>query len=236
MQQYFSMLFILLGIHVSPGGTGNIDSLNKILTSAGSAVGTIICVVGLVKLVLSLADQNAVSKQQSSMLIGVCIFFVSMSQIVAQLNITGTKSANQMGATIINILGSMLTWGGSMLLVVAVIMLVLSIASEQADQKADASKLIGVGIGLLSISSAAKGFAGAIGSNSPTILRNLAVRFIINTTTYIGAGLMIMGIWHVVNAIREEDARERGTAVRFIMAAIGLIAIRPVLSMAGLYG
>lgn len=215
------------------------NSLNNILTGAGKAVGAIIAVVGLVKLMLSLADQNAVSKQQSSMLIGVGIFFLSISVIVSELNIVGnaasTAGATNIAKTIISILGKMLTWSGALLCSVATVMLTLSIAQEQAEQKAEASKLLGTGIGLLSISSAASAIAGWIGS--PTAangVTNIIIAFIGKVATYIGGGLIIMAAFHLVQSIREEDSREKATAIRFFMAGIGLVSIKAVLSLMGL--
>lgn len=210
-------------------------SLNTILTSAGTAVGAIVAVVGIIKLMLSLADQNAVSKQQSSLLIGVGIFFLSVSTIVNELNIAGAASGangqNQIGATIINIIGKMLSWSGALLVVVAIIMLILSIAQEQAESKAEAARLLGVGIGLLSVTAITSLLSAKVsgGALAATDVVDIGINFLMRASTYIGGGLVIMAVWHLVNSIREEDAKEKSVAIRFAMAGIALISIRPVL-------
>ena len=232
-----STIYIML-VSVSSGGVDKITSLNDILTGAGKAVGAIICVVGVVKLVMSLADQNAVGKQQASLLIGVGSVFASISLIVKELDIAGaagsTNGANAIGASVINILGAMVSWAGAVLAVVGVFMLIMSLVQEQPEQKAEATKFLGVSIGLISISNMTRMFAINMTAVTAERARLIVVTYITKISTWVGGFMVLMAVWHFVMSIREEDSREKTIAIRFAMAGIALIAMKAVLSSMGL--
>ncbi len=219
-------------------GTKPITTLNNILTNLGVAVGIIICVVALVKLVLSLADQNSVSKQQASLLLGVGLFFVALSSVVKALDLDhlGSKTAGAMAASILEIIGNLLTWAGGAVTMLAVIMLIMSIVNESAEQKADATRFIGVGIGLISINIpiAAIGAKVADKSVSLTFILNTIVYFVASLGSYIGGGFIILGIYHLILSIKNEDGKEKDSAIRLFIAGIALLGLRIVFQSMGL--
>lgn len=236
---YAQIPFIVgkIGNITHTSGAQATKKLNDILIGMGTAVGAIVIVVALVKLFMALADQNAVSKQQSSMLFGVGIFMVSMTQVLKALNLETTikNGPKYVAAQVIKVVGNMLSYAGAVLAVVAIIMLIMSIANEQAEQRAEGVKILGTAIGLLSINTLAQSISMIVagkGLTSETAVSAVA-GFIANVTTYIGGGFAIMAIWNVVNSIRQEDARERDTAIRFFLVAIGLLSIRGALKLMG---
>ena len=233
------MMYFLtkVGEYSTPSGVSGVTTLNNIMTGLGTAIGVIVCIVGLIKLIMALADQNAASKETSSLMIGVGIFFVSLSQIIKILDIENSaKTANgglAIAEKIIKMLGNMVTWAGAVLGVVSIVMLVMSIASEQADQKAEATKLMGVAIGMLSITSITSSISLTGTAYDGASIIKLVIGFVANIATYIGGGMAILAVWHFVHGIREEDPKEKYVAIRFAMAAIGLLSITGVLASFG---
>lgn len=218
-------------------GAESTKKLNDILAGMGTAVGAIVIVVALVKLFMALADQNAVSKQQSSMLFGVGIFMISMTQILTTLKLESTikNGPKYVAAQVIKIIGNMLSYAGAVLAVIAIILLIMSIANEQAEQRAEGVKILGTAIGLLSINTLAQSIATIVAGKGLTseVAVGVVAGFIANVTTYIGGGFALMAIWNLANSFRQEDAKERDTAFRFFLVAIGLLSIRGVLGLMG---
>lgn len=233
---YFASLISIRSYSATEATSG----INNILTNCGMAVGAIIATVGLIKLMLSLADENSVGKQQASLLVGVGVLFLSLSAVVSELDISSAAGAsggqNILAGRIILILGKMLSWSGAVLCAVAVLMLIMSIANEQAEQKAGATKLLGCGIGLLSLNAAARVLAAYIQSSSATanIVVELIVSFLARVSTYIGGALLLMAIWHFILSIREESSKDREVAIRFGMVSIALLSATPILKATGL--
>lgn len=222
-------------------GASSINSLNDILIGFGTAIGVIIITVGLIKLVMSLSEQNANAKQSASLLIGTGIFFISVTQVINALDITNNAQSGNTQAIalkIVELISNLVSWAGGVLLAIAVIQMVMSIAQERPDDKVDATKLMGVSIGLLSVCTVAKtiassAFRTASGGDGSTVLR-LVVTFIANIATYVGGGYVVLGVYHLISSIREDDSREKVVAIRFLLVGIGLISIKAILRYFGL--
>lgn len=216
-------------------------SLNNTMTSAATVVGAIVILVAIVKLIMALAEQNAATKQQASLMFAVGIFFLSMSTIIKMLGIDGTTvpETKTVAENIINIIAKVLTYSGGILILMAIIMLIMSIASEQAEQKQEATKLLGVGIGLLSTSALATTIIRVFvkGNTKSSVAGTTAVHivasFIATIATYMGGGFALMGIWYIVNGIRSEDPKDRDTGIRFLITGIALLSAKAVFTLFG---
>lgn len=231
-----SNLFALLNvgeITVSSAGS-TVGSLNDILKGVGSAVGVIVIVVALIKLIMGLAQERPEQMSQSSLLFGVGIVFVSMAHVLAALNVEGideNTKASTMAINVLNVISALLSYAGVIILVTAIIYLIFSLATESPEQKITGTKLLGVAIGLLSV----KGMTNALRvrlasatSNANNYMSDI-LGFITNIATYIGAGLVVMGIWNFIDSFKSEDTSERVKATRFFIAGIALLALRAIL-------
>ena len=144
-----------------------------------------------------------------------------------------------MAENIINIIAKVLTYSGGILILMAIIMLIMSIASEQAEQKQEATKLLGVGIGLLSTSALATTIIRVFvkGNTKSSVAGTAAVHivasFIATIATYMGGGFALMGIWHIVNGLRTEDPKDRDTGIRFLITGIALLSAKAVFTLFG---
>lgn len=231
-----SNLFALLDvgeITVSSAGS-TIGSLNDILKGVGTAVGAIVIVVALIKLIMGLAQERPEQMSQSSLLFGVGIVFVSMANVLTALKVEdideGTK-ASTMAINVLNVISAMLTYSGVIILAVAVIYLIFSLATESPEQKITGTKLLGVSIGLLSAKAIANAFRVSLASATSSANTYMAdiLGFITNIATYIGAGFVVMGIWNFIDSFKSEDTSERAKATRFFVAGIALLALRVIL-------
>lgn len=231
-------LFALLDvgeISVSDAGS-TIGSLNDILKNVGTAVGAVVIVIAIVKLIIALAQESPESKTQSSLMFGVGIVFVSMSRVLTSLgveDIDSSTKATTMAANVLNVIASMLTYVGVIVLSVAIIYLIMSIATEHPEQKITGSKLLGVSVGLFS----AKGLTNAIktrmfekGGSTAANYVNDILGFIADVVSYIGAAFVIMGIWNFINGFKTEDDVERAKATKFFVAGIALLSFKIILS------
>lgn len=218
---------------ITVGDESSIDGLNNILIKCGAAVGAIIIAIAAIKLILALADENAAGKQQASMIFGVGIVFVSISAVLDVLNITSETTGNTVAGNILTVIGVMLSYSGAILLMMGVISLIMSIASEQPEQKTNGIKLITTAIGFLSVrglTGVLKTYIGQSNSKNATSWVGVIVGFIANVATYAGGGLIIIGVYHLIMSLREETSKDREVAVRFFMAGIGLVALRFILT------
>ena len=156
------------------------------------------------------------------------------------LGIDGTvvPETKTVAENIINIIAKVLTYSGGILILMAIIMLIMSIASEQAEQKQEATKLLGVGIGLLSTSALATTIIrvfvkGNTKSSAGTAAVHIVASFIATIATYMGGGFALMGIWYIVNGIRSEDPKDRDTGIRFLITGIALLSAKAVFTLFG---
>lgn len=231
------LLFGLLDTTISQGNItvsdeSVVNNLNDILIKCGTAVGAIIIVIALIKLILATADENAAGKQNASMLVGVGIVFVSITAVLDVLDITTSSTANSVAKNVLTVIGTFLSYAGAVLLLMAIVSLIMSIASEQPEQKMNGVKLLGSSIGLLSIRGFCTAIALYIGQSSPsaTAIVGTVVGFIANIVTYIGGGLIIMGVWYTINSVKDENSKDRDVAIRYFMAGIAAISIRVILT------
>lgn len=216
-----------------------VKSLNDALTNAGLAVGAVLVVVAAIKMIIALAGEDSRSRTESTILMSVGILFISITQVIKALgvdNINGSTSVNTVAGNVITVIASMLTWAGGLLAVFAIFTLAVSIAQENSDGFVNGTKLIGVSAGLLSVGAVANGIKGLLlqKSTNGNAYVNVIVNFLANAATYVGGGLAVVGVFKLILSIREENSKERDTAIKFLMAGIALISIRAILRGMGL--
>lgn len=214
-------------------GAAAADKLNNILTSAGMGVGGILVALAVMKLVMAMGDENVMSKANASIMLGTGIFFLSLSTIVELIGLTGTIGGSTpriIAGNVIEIIGHLMEYAGGAMAVLGIFQYIMSIAQEQAESVQRATTVIGIGIALLSSglvlgSIAIETRAGILTGNRTV---NLVIDFIAGTATYIGGGMVIMGIFKLVNSLRQEDTPERNKAILLLVTGIGLISFRVI--------
>ena len=215
-----------------------VNGINEIMTNIGIAVGVVIILWGLVKLLMSFATENPADKQQSSLMFGVGVVFISISQILKTLALEEILKNHSANATyfvaqkIIGIICVFLSYAGAILAVMAIINLIMAFVQEQPESRASGAKQAGVAIGLLSISGLGNAIKSKLGARNHNITDYMSdiIGFIANTVTYIGVFFAIMGIWYVANSFRNEDGVDRQKGINFLIAAIALISIRAIIA------
>ena len=214
----------------------SLDGLNTTLKAVGTIIGGILILIAIIKTIMAMADENPSDKMKASMTFGVGILFISISGVLSFLGIESFSSSTTVatvGGRIARLIGNMCTWSGGALLITAILMFVFALAQEQAEGRANAVKMIATSIGLLG--------AGRLGTclSNLIILRTTSgntymswiASFVAICATYAGGGFAVIGGYHMVLALRNEDMKEKDTAVRLFMVAIALISFRAVLYM-----
>lgn len=239
-----------------PGATGwqdyatleeSVTGLNSILTSIGVAIGGIIIVFAVFKLITSFTDQNAMSKMQASMLFGIGAFFMMISKVVEALDISGSlDSTNGLSTMVTNIFEDVLSpviyWIGLVFLVISVFLLIMSIAHESPEEQIKAQTGLGIGIGCIGSNSIIRVINHlvnkALSSGLETSVADYAIAIagscITSVAFYIGLFFVATGIFRLILSIRTEDSKEREHAIRFLVIAIALISFSAVLTLFGL--
>jgi len=218
--------------------------LNDILKSIGLAVGVIILLVAIVKMIMASMEENPKDKKDASLMLAISILFISISQILTSLgieNIDGSTSATTIASNIIGLLADVLTYAGLGLAILAIVSLVLSIAQENPEQQVAGVKLLTTSIGLLATEALATGIqqvletaASSSSYNATGLFLNVTLYWLTSVITYAGGGFSLVGIFRIAMGIRSEDAKERENGVKFLMVGIALLSIRGVMSLFGL--
>jgi Na+-transporting methylmalonyl-CoA/oxaloacetate decarboxylase gamma subunit len=237
----FQLILLDIGISGSTraGDTSAITGLNSSLISIGTYAGAIIVALGILKLILSMQDQNPASKATAAMMLGGGILILSFSTIITILgldNMSSSTSPSEVTKNVLEVVGSGMTFVGAILVILAIFQIIMSFLNEQAEEKAAASKLLATGIAFL------------CGKNIMTSVYNIAlgsstkgesiVKYIVNLLSsiavYIGAGLAIFGVYRLIMAFRDEDVNCKTQAAMMIGVSIVLMSMRVVYQMFGL--
>lgn len=224
--------------------TAGVENLNSILENLGLALGAILIAIAVIKLVLSFADENAKSKQDAGMMFGAGILFISISGVLNVLDIPSLSDANtrnpsvEIAIRILNVIGTTLTYAGTVVFAIAVIMLVLAIAQENSDSYVGASKMIASSVGMLFGDGLISAITGLLNSRTKNanVWVSTIVGLIADVATWGALGFICCGVFKIVTGIRSEDEKDRNTGIRFLMVGIALLSMRAILSMFGLIG
>lgn len=215
------------GSNIGSDTTKAVQGLNEILTSLGTAVGGIICIVAFVKLALALASESASEKEKGSMLLGIGIFFISISTIWAELGLDSGSAITEatVASKMASIIGTICSFGAAGCAILGTYDLIVAFTSEQAEQKVNAIKLYIVAVALGSVKSLANNMSFTSGNSVVSSAR----RLIGSAASYGGGALAAIGAFYIINGIRNEDGRERDTGIRLAVAGAGMIGARVIL-------
>lgn len=231
--------------NISPANS--VKTLNNTLSTAISAVGIIIIVYSIVKIILSFLDENPKGKADATISLGVGIFLAAVSGVIKALGIENLSSSGLSGIVnhALSVLASMLSYSGAILVFIAIFYLILSIAQEDAEKQSKGSIMLMVAIGLISIGTFTTGLTGTVNllslsqaaGNTPSIDTKKLIQDIIsyvkNVVTWGGGGILIIGIFRLVLSIKEDDSRGRESAAKFLLVAIALISFAQILRLFG---
>lgn len=216
-----------------------VNDLNTILENLGLGIGAVLIAIAIVKIVISLADENAKAKLDAGMMFGAGILFISISGVLRVINITGASVMKDPGAyiaaNVITVIGTALSYAGAIVFAIAVIMLVIAIAQENSDTYVNASKMIMAGVGMLFGKSLLSGIVKLLQTSNKEANDWVAtiLNLIANLATWGALGLICCGVFKLVMGIRSEDDRDRNTGIRFLMAGIALLSMRAIYEMFG---
>lgn len=240
---YYNLSFLLSrmsvgGSHIKSNLTGgqSVNNLNNILTKAITIVGLIVIVFAVIKMVLALADENAKSRSDSAIMLGVGIFFSAAAQVMKSIGISSISNATSVitvGRNILAVIGNFLTYSGGALAAIAVFSLIMAVMHENPDQQAKASNLLMVSVGLISARALTNAIAAYMNSHTsspdPSAVFKIAVNFIAQVVTYGGGAIAALAVFKFVMSVRTEDSRERDGAIKMFLVAIGFLSFSAII-------
>lgn len=219
-----------------------VAELNGFLKTIGVSIGVILLLVGIVKLIMASMDENPKDKKDASVLFGVSVMFISISNVLATLgveDITSATSVETVASRVIELISSVLSYAGMALAVVSIVTLILSITQENPEQQASGIKLLFTAVGLLtSVALATEIKADLLSSRlierTPEDYINTAIKWFAYVMSYAGVGFVIIGVFRIILGIRTEEAKDRETGEKFLIVGIALLSFWAILSFFGI--
>ncbi len=221
-------------ITVTANAGESVNSLNKILLGCGVAIGAVIIVAAVVKLIIAASTENAGEQQKGAWMLGIGILFISISGVMAMLGINNlgtTTTANGVAANIVNVICIMAGYAGGILIVVGIIRYIAAIAQEAPDGMAKSTMDIVMGIGFMALKSLGAVISGYISNDveDANIYVNTVIGWLCTLMSYAGGMFILLAVFKVINAIHTEDTRERNSGFRLALVGIALLGLRTIL-------
>ena len=122
---------------------------------------------------------------------------------------------------------------GAILIAIAVVKIIVAMASEDSKGKMDSGMLFGAGIVFISISGVIK-VLGIQNMTSSTSGRQMAANIIlvgVRALTYVGVVVFLFAIISLVIAIAQENSDSYVTASKMIMTSVGMLAADSLLNV-----
>ena len=215
--------------------TSSVNGINQVIYSIGTYAGALLIALAVIKIILSMQDSNPNAKAQASMMFGMGIIAISFSTIMSSLNISQNTSAYSLTSNAVDIIGKAMTFVGVILVVLSIYQFIMSFLNEQSEEKVAASRLLGTGIAFMAGSGILTRITNIIlnnqGANKNTVANSVfraLLDIIGNTTTYIGVGLFIYGIFHLITAFRNEEIESKYKAGITIGVSIALMSMNVI--------
>jgi len=235
------ILLSIGGSNIKVGITGSAatSGVNGFLTKCGVAIGAILIALAALKMVIALADENVAERQRAALLFGVGIVFVSIDAVLTTLigsGINQSSNYHTIARNILEVLGSMASWAGAIMLIFGVFTYIMAITQENTDQVAKSVNSVLVGLGFISLKAICAVLKVKVSSNTtdPTSYVSIITSWLGSIATYGGGILLIMGIFKIIMSVREEDTKARSDAIKLLVVSIALLGFRAVLSRIGL--
>lgn len=232
---------ILLSIH-APGGnaTGGITGLNQILIKAGVAVGVILILIGVIKLIMALADENPKGKMDASIFIGIGALFTGISAVAEAFTISDGTSLTGITNKLIDVITNLCLYAGIIMALIMVITLIMAFTQEQPENISKASTIGMVAFGLLGARALAimikqfvvPGISSGTDTSGGAVF--VIVSFVASAVQYGGFLMMLYGIVRLVMGIREESSPDKLTGTKLTVVGGILTGISTALKMFGI--
>lgn len=239
--QPFYILTLVGGGNIIIGDPATkINDLNSFFTTAGIGVGVVLLVVGVIKLIMSLIDENPKGKMDASIFIGISAFFLGMSTVVETFKVDSTTTVTNVTEKILTIIADICQYAGFALFVVTILLLIMAFAQEQPESMAKASTSAAVALGLTTVSSLIDVVKEQVfpsiesGADAAGSITDIVVSFISSTVGYVGITLVPLGVFKLIYSIRSEDTQERNTAIKILAVGVTLTAFKGVLFAFGI--
>ena len=216
----------------SNAGVASVNELNTYFTNAISYAGYIVVALGIISLILAFAESSMNSKARGSMLVAGGAIMVSFAAVMDKLR-SGTDST---GASVakktLTMIGTGMTLVGGILLAYSVIQYIMAFIHSTADESANASKGLAVGIAFSCGGGIMKGLKGILASNShgtTRIVKYVVYQVIANAATYVGVGMILYGIINYLLAYRDENVESKMKASIYFAIGLGLTSARVII-------
>lgn len=221
---------------VMPSGnttaTDAVSSLNDTFTNIIMYAGFIVIAIGIISIIMAMAESNSQSKAKGSLMIGGGIVFVSFSAVLDQLSLGETATAESVTKSSLSIIGSGMTFVGAILAAYSIVQFIMSFINLSSEEKSNASKGLAVAIAFLSGSAIMSGITEIMedgsASKSSALTKYIINDIIGSATTYIGAGILIYAIFSLITAFKDEDISSKYQAGVLIGVGIALCSIKAI--------
>ena len=216
----------------SNAGVASVNELNTYFTNAISYAGYIVVALGIISLILAFAESSMNSKARGSMLVAGGAIMVSFAAVMDKLRIGTDSTGASVAKKTLTMIGTGMTLVGGILLAYSVIQYIMAFIHSTADESANASKGLAVGIAFSCGGGIMKGLKGILASNShgtTRIVKYVVYQVIANAATYVGVGMILYGIINYLLAYRDENVESKMKASIYFAIGLGLTSARIII-------
>lgn len=211
-----------------------IGSFNKILLSVLGYAGAIVLAVAVIKLIIAIAQQDAQSKTTAAMMLGLGILLISSDAVIASIVIDHGGDGKAMTLSIIDIIGSIGKIVALILAAYGFLSLLLSFLNQDAQQKVDAGKMLGISAVFFSLKTLLESIAyQALAGNGAGVTRTI-ITTIASIGRFIGALLAIYAFFLLISAIKDHEAQNLQQSAIMLAVAAALLLLPVIFKDIGL--
>lgn len=211
------------------------EGLNTYLLKGLQYAGFVLVALGILVLIMSFQEQNFQNKSRASLMIAGGALMASVDAIITILMPKNEiKSGKAVTTKVLDILGVGMQWVGVILIAVGLIQGILAFQNLNQEEKANASKGLGVGIFLMFGSSITKKIGSLIGLSASALPKKMSKMIITDfigiASTYIGLFLIAYGLIQFFISFKDEDSMSKTQAGMVISTGVGLAAAPAILT------
>lgn len=216
----------------SNAGVASVNELNTYFTTAISYAGYIVVALGIISLILAFAENSMNSKAKGSMLVAGGAIMVSFAAVMEKLQIGTDSTGASVAKKTLTMIGTGMTLVGAILLAYSVIQYIMAFIHSTADESANASKGLAVGIAFSCGGGIMKGLKTILTSNNhgtARIVKYVVYQVIANAATYVGVGMILYGAVTYLLAYRDENVESKFKASICFAVGLGLSSARVII-------
>lgn len=211
---------------LDPGGKTSATRMNEHLLTYTTLAGVVVAVLGVIKLIMSMSDHSPMGKVTATSMIALGIALVAGSQLIDVVGkIDDNASEKDRAMPVIKWFMDALFWPGVIIIVIGVFKNIMAIMHERPEEKVDAGKMVGAGIGLTAATYIGGKIVDAVFDDKTKAAENVAGVVLYDVVcpimVIVGGILIMLGLFNFAQAFKDENSE--GKVRAGVMLTVGVL-------------